>query len=141
MFSSSLPKTILRLLAVLILLGLAAWSFWQYQQTKKQLDELTKTPSASEQALQERQELIAKVSRLMVLPASENPLILNIENAAALAKTQPFFQNASDGDIVLIYTQAGKSIIYSPERNIIVNVGTLTVQNMEPVTATESSLN
>jgi len=132
MFTNSLLKTILRLLVVLLLLGFSAWSFWQYRETKRQLDTLTDALDSAEQAQQARQELIARVGRLMVLPEGEDPLIFDIENAAA------FFRNAVNGDKVLIYPRAGRSIIYSPSRNIIVNVGTLLVQNLEE-TATEST--
>lgn len=126
MFSSSLPKTILRLLVVLALLIFGIWSFRNYQRVQEQLDALS--PQAqSERAQKERQELLASVASLMVLP-DEDPLILDIENAEAIGQTQPFFVDSQDGDKVLIYIQAGKSIIYSPTRNIIVNVGTLSVQ-------------
>ncbi|HCR81601.1 MAG: hypothetical protein UX28_C0003G0156 [Candidatus Pacebacteria bacterium GW2011_GWA1_46_10] len=138
MFTNSLLKTILRLLVVLLLLGFSAWSFWQYRETKRQLDTLTDALDSAEQAQQARQELIARVGRLMVLPEGEDPLIFDIENAAALAQAQAFFRNAVNGDKVLIYPRAGRSIIYSPSRNIIVNVGTLLVQNLEE-TATEST--
>ena len=131
MFSSSLPKTIFRLLAVLILLGITAWSFWQYQQAQQKIEELSNPQDQAELAQQERQSLIDKVASLMVLP-EENPVILNIENAAVMAQTQPFFRGAIDGDVVLIYPEAAKSIIYSPSRDIIVNVGTLTVENVAP---------
>jgi len=138
MFTNSLLKTILRLLVVLLLLGFSAWSFWQYRETKRQLDTLTDALDSAEQAQQARQDLIARVGRLMVLPEGEDPLIFDIENAAALAQAQAFFRNAVNGDKVLIYPRAGRSIIYSPSRNIIVNVGTLLVQNLEE-TATEST--
>lgn len=139
MFSSSLPKTILRLFAVLVLLSVTAWSFWQYNVTKRQLDNLTNQPDQAEIAQQERQELLNKVSQLMVLPAGENPLIFDIQNAASLAQSQPFFANAVDGDKLLLYPRAGRSILYSPSRNIVVNVGNLSVQSPEQLNASEST--
>lgn len=138
MFHTSLPKTILRLLAVLILLGMTAWFFWQYRQTKARLDLLTNPATQAVTAQKERQDLLEKVGKLMVLPTGEDPLILDVQQASALAARQPFFRNASDGDKVLIYVQAGTGILYSPSKNVVVNVGALTVQNAQPA-ATESS--
>ncbi|EKD22926.1 MAG: hypothetical protein ACD_83C00186G0001 [uncultured bacterium] len=123
----SFTKTTLRLVAVLALLSFGAWSFWRYQQAQKQLRLLNDPQAQSELVAKERQELLAKVGQLMVLPEGEEPLILDIQDAEVMAKAQPFFQNTVDGDKVLIYVEAGKSIIYSPSRNIIVNTGALLV--------------
>ena len=124
---SSITKTTLRLLAVLGLLAFGAWSFWRYQQAQEQLRLLNDPQAQNELVAKERQELLAKVGRLMVLPEGEEPLILDIQDAEAMAEVQPFFQNTIDGDKVLIYVEAGKSIIYSPTRDIIVNSGALSV--------------
>jgi len=139
MFSSSLPKTILRLIVVLGLLIFSTWSFYNYQQAQQELEALqTQAEDPAEIAQRERQQLLAAAGRLMVLPEGE-PLILDIENAEALAQAQPFFIDAVDGDKLLVYLQAGRSIIYSPSRNIIVNVGTLTAENPSQLEATEST--
>ena len=138
MFTNSLPKTILRLLAVLALLIFGLWSFRSYQNAQEKLDSLD--PQVRSAAAQkERQELLAAAGKLMVLPAGE-PLIFDIENAEAMAQSQPFFANVQEGDKVLIYVQAGKSIIYSPARNIIVNVGTLSVSGASLPLDTENPL-
>lgn len=124
---TSFVKTTLRLVVVLGLLAFGAWSFWRYQQTQEQLRLLSDPQAQSELAAKERMDLLAKVGKLMVLPEGEDPLILNIQNAEEMAKVQPFFQNTIDDDKILIYVEAGKSIIYSPSRNIIVNSGALSV--------------
>jgi hypothetical protein len=59
----------------------------------------------------------------MILPGGETPTVGTITNASALSKTQPFFKDALDGDKVLVYAQAQKAILYSPSRDILVNVG------------------
>lgn len=67
--------------------------------------------------------LVRQISRLMLLPEGETPVVGTITNASALSKTQPFFKDASDGDKVLVYSQAQKAILYSPSRGILINVG------------------
>ena len=69
----------------------------------------------------EAQALIAKVSQLIVLPADETPTVATVTDPDKL-KSQPFFANAKAGDKVLIYTAAGKAILYDPVSNKIVEV-------------------
>ncbi len=74
------------------------------------------------------QEILGKVSKLIVLPNGEEPVVATITDAAALVKEQPFYVGSQNNDVVLMYQKALKAIIYSPERNIIVNVGPITRQ-------------
>ena len=121
-------KTILRVVVVLGLMGFAGWSFFKYQQAQEQVDQLS-NPEAQEEAIaKEREEILAKVGKLMILPEDEEPTIATVTDAEVLSQYQPFFRKASDGDKVILYVQSGKSIIYSPDKNIIVNVGTISVQ-------------
>lgn len=69
------------------------------------------------------QETTEKVGKLIVLPKDETPVMATIMDAETLIKSEPFYTGARNGDVVLMYQKALKAIIYSPERNIIVNVG------------------
>ena len=75
------------------------------------------------------QEITDSVGKLMILPKGEQPVIATITDSAGLAKEQPFYVGSSNGDVVLVYKKALKAIIYSPEKNIIVNVGPVSVQS------------
>lgn len=66
--------------------------------------------------------MIKMVSKHLLLP-SEKPAVVDIKDSAELIKEQPFYQGTQDGDVLLIFTEAKKAIIYSPSRDIIVNVG------------------
>ena len=74
------------------------------------------------------QEIVNNVAKLMVLPKGEQPVVATITDSVALAKEQPFYVGSSNGDIVLVYQKALKAIIYNPEKNIIINVGPVSVQ-------------
>ena len=73
--------------------------------------------------------LLSQVGSHMILPEGEEPAVATIVDAAALIAEQPFYNGAQDGDRVIIYTQAQRAIIYSPERDIIVNVGPIVVDD------------
>jgi hypothetical protein len=84
-----------------------------------------------EAARKEAEEVVAAVSKLMVLPADEEPIIATVADPAQLMD-QPFFKNASKGDKVLIYNNAKKAILYSPEQNLVVDVAPLSVGTPTP---------
>ena len=67
--------------------------------------------------------VLEKISRHIMLPIDENPLIGTIENAGALRRDQPFFAAVEDGDIVLVYQKNARAILYRPKHDILVNVG------------------
>jgi len=63
------------------------------------------------------------VSKLIILPTGETPTVIELKDVATLAKSQPFYEGAQDGDLVIIYEISGQAIIYSPSKNIIVKSG------------------
>jgi len=74
---------------------------------------------------QETKNLVTKVGQYIILPKGEDPVVALINDRELLAKEQKFYQDAQNGDVLLIYPKAAKAIIYSPKRNILVNVGPL----------------
>lgn len=79
--------------------------------------------SAETQQAVEVERIVEAVGKLMLLPEGETPLIATITDAATLGQEQPFYIGAVDGDQLLLYGESLRAIIYSPSRNIIVNVG------------------
>lgn len=80
-----------------------------------------------QQAVQEQTEkLIKKVSKLINLPTDERPTIATVSDPELL-KDQPFFTKAEKGFKVLIYANAGKSILYDPFDNKVVEVASINV--------------
>ncbi len=65
---------------------------------------------------------VSRAAKHLLLP-EEKPVIIEIKNSADLAKEQAFYAGARDGDILLIYAAAKKAVIYSPARDMIINVG------------------
>ncbi|OGZ63834.1 MAG: hypothetical protein A3A98_00920 [Candidatus Staskawiczbacteria bacterium RIFCSPLOWO2_01_FULL_40_39] len=101
---------------------IAGYFYWQLAELRKNLQNVEQ---------QELQEVIAKVSKLIVLPEGETPTMATVTDPALL-KDQPFFAKAQKGDKVLIYTNAKKAILYNPSTNKIVEVAPLNIGNNQP---------
>jgi len=112
-------SAVLGILVILLLVAIGAASYFYLQ-----LAELRKNPQKIAQ--QEVQELVSKVSKLIVLPEGETPTIATVSDPEKL-KEQPFFANAKKGDKVLIYTNAKKAILYDPVNNKIVEVAPVNI--------------
>lgn len=100
-------------------LGLAVFMYFQIMQMRK-------SPQAA--AIKETKEVVAKVSKLVALPADETPTIATVSDPEAL-KDQAFFKNALKGDKVLIYTNAKKAILYSVTTDKILDIAPLNIGN------------
>jgi hypothetical protein len=66
------------------------------------------------------QKTIDELAKLMVLP-DETPSIATVLDKTKLAD-QPFFARAENDDKLILYTQAGKAILYRPTTKQIVEV-------------------
>ena len=65
--------------------------------------------------------LVEKVSSLYLFPVGESPTIATVSDPEAL-KNQSFFISSQKGDKVLIFTIAGKAILYRPSINKIIDI-------------------
>ena len=61
------------------------------------------------------------VAKHIVLPQGEVPTMATVSDPEKL-KDQPFFQNAKKGDVVLIFADSRKAILYDPVNDRIVEV-------------------
>jgi hypothetical protein len=96
-----------------------------------QVRTLKQNPQAVAQ--KEVADLVAKVSKLAVLPLDETPTVATVSDPEAL-KDQVFFASAQKGDKVLIYAQAKKAILYSVTMNKIIDVAPLNIGTQKSVT-------
>jgi hypothetical protein len=71
-------------------------------------------------------DVISRVSKLIILPQDEKPTIVTVKDASKL-KGEQFYAEARNGDVTLVYSQAKKAILYRPSANVIVNVANVTV--------------
>ncbi len=78
----------------------------------------------SKQEIQQRQiaSVVSSIGKLMIVPKG-TPVLATVKDVSKLKKQQTFFRNAQNGDNLVIFPQSGRAVIYSPSRNLIVNVG------------------
>ena len=113
------------------LILLALWSYGFYS-----LGVYTTYASHPELAqANQANEILTKVGRLINLPTGETPQMAAINDAASAKQAQPFLKDAQNGDVLIVYQQAGEAILYRPSTNKLIAVGP--VQN-QPTTGTQA---
>lgn len=70
---------------------------------------------------QEVTNVISEVSKLYLFPEEESPTIATVSDPLAL-KNQSFFNSSEVGDKVLIFTNAGRAVLYRPSINKIIEI-------------------
>lgn len=106
-----------KIIIFIVILGLFALLFSFV--FKKKDEKPTQEDAMSEK---EVSVLTEELSKFMVVP-DEEPLIFTISDVDFLVKEQKFFQNASNGDILFVFPEAEKAVVYSPKRERIINAG------------------
>lgn len=124
------------LVAALVVLAAipAAFAYTRYTAAQK-------TAASPQQAqAQEINDLLASVSKLVELPPNEVPTVATVSDREKL-QNQAFFQNAQNGDKVLIFTSARKAILYRPGSGKIVEIAPVNISSVSatPQPAAEAS--
>ncbi len=130
----------IKIILLLIFIGALVWFAFDYIKAKKQVA-LLSNPDVQQQAQQEAyqkevDEVVKQVSKFIILPEGE-PNLATIQDAKALAIERPFFKDAEDGDKLLIYKD--KAIIFSPTKNILINVGPVYMQDSQTTPVSEQT--
>jgi hypothetical protein len=129
--NKDIPRWLAFILVILLLAsaGGFVWAYKNYQKVSKKTDALSLTEMQRQVVKKQVEELVAKVGRHIVLPQGEEPAMAEVKDAATLADEQPFYKDAHNGDRVLIYFKAQKAYLYDPNRDVLVNVGPVVLQN------------
>lgn len=120
-------KILLTSLIFVVILALIGTGFlyYQYQKTAKELKKV-KSQTTTQDAVKpdEVKKLVAEVAKVARLPENETPSIATITDASKL-KDQTFFKDAKNGDILLVYNNSGKAVLYDPKEKKVVDITTL----------------
>ena len=117
-------KIILSVVYVLLLGGAVAAAAVYYN---KYNDLKNASPDQVQQA--QTDSYIAEVNKLYALPANEKPDVATVKDKDALKKQYPFFDQAENNDVVLIYKEAKLAILYRPSTKQLIKVGPVNVDN------------
>ncbi len=114
-------KNVLYVLVLLGAIGFGAYNFKQNQDLR----------NASPEKLQQAQadDTITAVGKLYDLPKNEKPDVATVKDKEALKKQYPFFDQAENNDVVLIYKDAKLAILYRPSTNRLVKVGPVNIES------------
>ena len=72
---------------------------------------------------QQATEILHKVGRLIQLPPDETPTMATINDAGIAKQGQPFLASAANGDVLIIYADAGEALLYRPSTDRLIAVG------------------
>lgn len=117
------PRLSLTWVFTLIALSFGLFMFVQFHEAKAKLQ-----PEAASK--KQISSLVGKVSKLAVIPQDETPTIITVLNASKV-NNQTFYQDAKDGDKVLVFNQKKRAILYRPSTNQIVNIAPVVVSPTE----------
>jgi hypothetical protein len=102
---------------ILVLLGgggYYGYTYWQASQN---------SPDAQAAAAEEeKQAVLTQLKKLMILPEGD-PVLFKVSNEEVMRKQQAFFKDSKNDDILLVFQESGKAIIFRPSENKIVNSG------------------
>lgn len=126
---SSTKRRILWIAVSILCICSIAAEVYFYIQWKK----ATSDPAVADRA--ELQQIVEKIGEFMVLPTGEEPTLATVVDKSVL-QDQTFFEQAENGDKVLIYTNARKAILYRPDIHKIIEVAPIYFQDTAP-TGTE----
>lgn len=103
------------IVAFVLVLIAGAYYFMQYQKLKN---------DPAIEAREEAQKVVKELSKLMIVPEEASPIIATVSDKDQLAG-QPFFQNAENGDQVVIFPASMKAVLYRPSTHKIVDIAPL----------------
>jgi len=143
----SRSQKILLIIVLVIIIAIAGYAYMKYYKSPTNSASINTAPgsaaannAANDAAIKKQVEaLVSQVGKHILLPTGETPQVAEITDPALAAKDQPFYKGAQKGDKVLIYLQARKAIVYSPARDILVNVGPLIVGNQDQAAETPAA--
>lgn len=113
---------------IILLSGIGVAGYYQYTKVQSELSKLKETPTGGTLTDERQRELIAEVSAKIMLPQDEKPTVAVVSDINRL-KDQQFFSSGQNGDVVLIYMNSKKAILYRPAEKKIVEVAPVNLSN------------
>jgi hypothetical protein len=117
------PKRFLLIIVLVVILIAGGVGYYLWSRDTFERGSTTTVTNSGELTEDDVAGIIEAVSKHIILPEGEAPVAAKITNVDELLKTQQFYRGAINGDILLIYQVASKAILYSPSREMLVNVG------------------
>lgn len=107
-----------------VLVMVAIFFYFQYQKMATELKKIKSQTTTQGTNTDEVKKLVTEISKVARLPQDETPSVATITDVSKL-KDQPFFKDAKNGDILLVFQNSGKAILYDPKEKKIVDITSL----------------
>lgn len=79
---------------------------------------------------QNTDDYLAQISKKMWLPNDKTPpRLFKVTDPNPLAAKQSFYKGAMTGDVLVVFDDSKRAILYSPSRNVIINTGVIKYNN------------
>jgi hypothetical protein len=108
-------------LLVFLFTSLSFGGYFYYQFRK-----LKNNPNVEYQ--KEAQDLLSRVAKIYLIPTGEEPTIATVSDPNAL-RDQAFFTGSQKGDKVLIFSKAGRAVLYRPSIDKIIETAPINSTN------------
>lgn len=116
--------TVLAVTGSVILGGALVLGASYFELLPKRKPQVTASPTPSFEVDQ----ILAKIENVLELPKTEVPSLATVTDPSKL-KNQAFFAAAEVGDRVLLYTEAGRAVLYRPKTGKVIEVGPFVLTN------------
>lgn len=113
------------LVVIAILTLLVAGLVYFYVDTKNQLN-AAKNPETAGNT--EVEKITNQINKSLQLPTGETPTLATVNDVSKL-KAQTFFKNSQNGDKVLIYSKAGRAVLYRPSTQKVIEYAPVNLNN------------
>jgi len=119
-------KFINRVLWIVLIIAVGLGGYFYYK-----LYNIQKNPA--EETAREAKDLLAKVAEIYLIPIGEEPTIATVSDPEVL-KNKSFFTTSQKGDKVLIFSKAGRAVLYRPSIDKIIETTLINTTNNEQPT-------
>jgi hypothetical protein len=122
----------------LIILGAVGYFGWdKYNKVYNSPEAQTAKQVAEAEA--EKKEIMDNISKFMLLPEGD-PVLFRVSNRDQMRAQQAFFKDTENDDVLLVFQESGKAIIFRPSSQTIINVGPVNFDsNQSPNTSTSTT--
>lgn len=116
-------------LLLISMISTTGYFYTQVQKNHRELSALKTTPQPTPPT--GNVQIVNAVSKLIELPPVQPDDIIPIKDKSLL-KDQPFFDQAKNDDVLLVYRTIKKAVLYRPSTNKIVDVTTINISSAAP---------
>ncbi len=114
-----MKKRLIIIIVILIIIAAGAYFLSGFFKVEVSSDSVAATANES-------RGIVERVSKLVILPEGENPVVATVNDLRPLAD-KPFFKNAKVGYKLLIYEKAGRGVLYDPVKNRVVEMASISL--------------